>query len=98
MARDGWWFGREGGIETVSGTCRRDGCVTGCFTVIKVILRGFLMVLLFYTSEHGLGRANVDNGLAGTPAGVQEDLGRWVPVVSLRSTTGYRLASLRDEA
>jgi len=38
-----------------------------------------------------------NNGVTGTPAGVREDLGRWVPVVSLRSTTGYRLASLRDE-
>ena len=38
------------------------------------------------------------NGSAGTPAGVREDLGRRVPVVSLRSTTGYRLTSLRDDA
>ena len=41
-------------------------------------------------------RPGLDDALALLPeCGI---LGRWVPVVSLRSTTGYRLASLRDEA
>ena len=52
--------------------------------------------------ETGLLRDGAGEGFpgskvgAGTPAGVPE-AGGGIPVVSLRSTTGYRLASLRDE-
>ena len=34
---------------------------------------------------------------AGTPRGVRVCEEGWIPVVSLRSTTGYKPSSLRDE-
>ena len=46
--------------------------------------------------REGSGLQEANEGMAGTPAGVRES-GALGPVVSLRSTTGYRLASLRDE-
>ena len=47
--------------------------------------------------REGSGTQEANEGMAGTPAGVRET-GALGPVVSLCSTTGYRLASLRDEA